>query len=271
MKALALAVLLAAPAAAQDARAAATEQAAIAQAAARGALIYAYDQAAWHGTDDMRAKVPDAASKVAGYLADGPADAPRLIFFDRQPTPHAYYVAQFRRGRLVSGRVLGPADDTALAPEALRRLRALAVATATMRQSGLRACGGGPFNSVVLPADAAGTVRVYFLTPQTDNDHLPFGGHYVVEVAADDTASAPRAFSRSCLSLPTHPPAGPNGATAVGVSVSHLLDPVPTEIHVFASLAMGKPVFVATLNPTPRLWSVAGTRITGPRSLPVAR
>ena len=33
---------------------------------------------------------------------------------------------------------------------------------------------------------------------------------------------------------------------AVGFVISHLLDPVPTEIHVFTAIASGKAVFVST-------------------------
>lgn len=268
MKALALALLLAAPAAAQPGeRVAATpaEQAAVALAAERGALIYAYDRAAWLGTDAMFRAVRDPANAVAGYIAEGPADAPRLIFFDRQRTPQAHFVAQLRDNRLVSGRLLRPDEDRTLSAEVMRRLQALATATAAMRTAGLRACGSGPFNTVVLPVDpASGTIRVYFLTPQPDNDHLPFGGHYAIDVAADGRAGPPRAFARSCLSMPIRPPQG----AAAALTISHVLDPTPTEIHAFSSLALGKPIFVLTTQPAPRVWTVAGGRIEGPRSLP---
>ena len=270
MKVLALALLLAA--AARDERAAVpvAEQAAVAMATTRGALIYAYDQAAWHGTDDMLAKVREPATKVAGYIADGPAASPRLIFYDRQSTPHAFYVAQFRDGRLQSGRVLGPDEDRALSPANLQRLKALAAANIAVRQAGVRPCGSSSFNTVVLPVDpVSGVVRVYYLTPQSDRAHLPFGGHYAVDVAPDGTAGTPHAFSRSCLEMLVQPPARANGATAVGVTITHLLDPVPTEIHVFSSLAIRLPIFVLTTTPTPRLWIVERGRVSGPRPVPV--
>jgi hypothetical protein len=42
--------------------------------------------------------------------------------------------------------------------------------------------------------------------------------------------------------------------------VSHLLDPLPTEIHVFMALSAKQPVFVAIGDP-PRLWLVTGQGI----------
>lgn len=59
----------------------------------------------------------------------------------------------------------------------------------------------------------------------------------------------------------------PGGAKQEAIVVSHLRDPVPTEIHVFTSLAIRLPVLVATTNPQPRLWPVQGDRIGAPRDL----
>lgn len=118
--AAALAALLgAAPAAAADKLGpiSAADQQAIGDASARGSLIYAYDQAAWHGTDEMLAKLPDAGSKVGGWIVDGPANAPELIFVDRnEAAPHAVFFVDFRDGRLISSRAAGSADAE-LSPE----------------------------------------------------------------------------------------------------------------------------------------------------------
>lgn len=270
MTLLPLALLIAAPiGAAQDERATVAtpaEQVAIAQAAARGALIHAYDQAAWHGTDDMLAKLPDAAGRVGGWVVVGNAEAPTAIFFDKAAT-EAVYLARFERGRLVEGKLLGAGDDRRLTPEALRLIAALKAARAAVAADRtLFTCGDKPFNTVVLPAEAAGgAVAVYFMTPQTSSAAIPFGGHYRVEVDAAGRAGAARAFSRACLPMATRPP---GGARAAGLVVSHLLDPFPTEIHVFSSLTLRRPVYVATMRPNARLWVVTGSRIEGPRPLP---
>ena len=90
LAALALAPL---PALAQTA----SEKAAADLALARGKLIYAYDQAAWHGTDAMLAKVKEPGALIGGWIVDGPASAPTLVFFDKDPAdPHAVYIAEFQ-------------------------------------------------------------------------------------------------------------------------------------------------------------------------------
>jgi hypothetical protein len=93
---------------------------------------------------------------------------------------------------------------------------------------------------------------VYFLTPQMKTGSWPLGGHYVVEIAADGTAKPPRPFTRSCLD--TGQPKEAKGK-AEALVVSHLLGPVPTEIHVFTSFTSGLPIFVGTRS-NGRLWRV---------------
>jgi hypothetical protein len=95
-----------------------TDEVQVQQALNRGTTIYEYDQAAWHGTDDMLAKLDDATkAKVGGWIVDGPASAPDLVFYDKDTAdPHAIYVAHFDWERLVSSRVLGPNEDRSLSP-----------------------------------------------------------------------------------------------------------------------------------------------------------
>ncbi|PNB46563.1 hypothetical protein C1X73_34510 [Pseudomonas sp. FW305-130] len=56
------------------------------------------------------------------------------------------------------------------------------------------------------------------------------------------------------------PPKLPPGATAEGFMTTHLLDPVPTEIHVFTSYNLHMPLFVGTAPKT--VWVVKGSSIT---------
>ena len=86
---------------------------------------------------------------------------------------------------------------------------------------------------------------------------IPFGGHHKVTLAADGTAKA-RPYTRSCLDMSVAPQAG---QTPVGLTVSHLLDPTPTEIHVFSSLAAGVPLFVATTSNS-LAWEIENGTIT---------
>jgi hypothetical protein len=237
-----LAVLGAGPAAAAP-KLGAADEAAVLQVFERGTLLYAYDQAAWHGTDDLVKKLPDYAQKVGGWIVDGPAEAPTLIFFDRDAAdPKALYVADFRGGTLASAKVLGPADDRALNAQRKRLIAARAAAVARFEKANMQRCSDQAFNTVVLPpAAAGGAILVYLLTPQKSLDSLPFGGHYRIEVGLDGKAGEPRRFTNSCLEMPL-PRAGDEKLEALGVS--HLLDPLPTEIHVFAMHVAKLPVMV---------------------------
>jgi hypothetical protein len=233
------------------------DAAAIRTAAARGTLIYAYDQAAWHGTDEMLAKVPDARTKVGGWIVDGPADAPEIVFFDKdKAAPHAVWLGAYRGGKLVSTRVAGPGEPE-LNPERKRLIAARAAAVEALQAKGFQRCGQGPMNTVVLPpTEAGGTTYVYVLTPQPDMNTIPFGGHYRIAVGPDGKAGEIRAFTNSCIAMPRKPP---GGHAPVGLFITHLLDPMPTEIHVFSSLVAGVPVYVGTSDR--RIWAVSGATI----------
>jgi hypothetical protein len=86
---------------------------------------------------------------------------------------------------------------------------------------------------------------------------LPLGGHYSVEVKPDGTTGTVRAFTKACAELPLSDEDGKGRPEALGIT--HLLDPTPTEIHVFSSLTGKIPIFVATSNG--RLWRVDGSKI----------
>ena len=240
-----------------QAQTATVERAAIEQALARGRLLYAYDQAAWHGTDDMMSKAADPGGTIGGYIVDGPAEAPTLIFFDRnRADPHAVYIAQFRDNKLVSSRLLGANDDRTLSPARKAMILARDTGIAEWKRIGGLYCGARSPNTVVLPPEwVGGPFLVYVLTPQPDTDSYPLGGHFRVEVEADGTPGGARPFAKSCLDVKT-----PAGANTVAIAVTHLLDPVLTEIHVFTALASHHPIAVGT--PNGKTWWVTGDTIT---------
>lgn len=249
MMAVTAALVLAVPAQAQTAE----ESALIQRASTRGATIYAYDQAAWHGTDDLLRKMKDAGNRVGGWIVDGPAASPTLIFFDRNAeNPSAVYIAEFRGNKLVSSRVLGEGDDRSISPERKRMIAAREAAlTAWQADPASFACSKKPPNTVVLPPERpGGSLLVYILTPQTEMNAIPFGGHFLVEVDANGKAGKPRSFTKSCLTLPLPR----KGEKAAAVGVSHLLDAVPTEIHVFSSYAARMPVVVMVESPKRNFW-----------------
>lgn len=251
-------LMLATPAFAQSAPAPDINDADAAQiqlALDRGTLLYWYDQAAWHGTDDMLTKLDDSAkATIGGWIVDGPAGSPDLIFYDKDAAdPHAVYVAHFEVDKLVSSHVLGPNDDRSLSPTRKRMIAALASARAALAAANVNMCADKPFNTVVLPPEhEGGPTLVYFLTPQTENGVLPFGGHYRFEISVDGKAGPVHAFTRACMSVPTQNAKG--GEKTVALMVTQLIGNVPTEIHVFSMMAANQPIFVGT--PDNRMWAV---------------
>ncbi|MEO1044111.1 MAG: hypothetical protein AAFX04_01585 [Pseudomonadota bacterium] len=108
----------------------------------------------------------------------------------------------------------------------------------------LERCVGAPFNMVAF-ADEAKPERdlVYILVPQTENGVYPLGRHYRLMVE-DGKVIDQRSFTKGCISLPVKP--DNEGNRPAALTISHLLDPVPTEVQVFSVLAMRVPLYVIT-------------------------
>ena len=123
---------------------------------------------------------------------------------------------------------------------------------------------GAKLNTVLLPPErAGGPTLLYVLTPIARPEVFPFGGHYRMEVAADGTVSGIRTFTNSCLEVPK--PSAAQAKSGALMFVTHLLDPVPTEIHVFTALEAHAPLFVGTGGK--RMWSISdqGIKAEAPR------
>lgn len=255
---LALALVLAPAAQAQTLNA--DEAAALKVALERGRLLYAYDQAAWHGTDDMLAKIKDPRDKIGGWIVDGKPGATELVFYDRDAAdPHAVYVARFDGSKLLSSHVLGPDEDRSLSPLRKRMIAAVRTASDALVGAKVQQCAAGQrFNTVTLPPTTEnGSISVYYLTPQHDLETVPFGGHYRIDVSADGKAGPVRAFTKSCIAIPINADKAKDSKSAM-LTITHLLDPTPTEIHVFSSLVAHLPVMVVTGGN--RAWAVDGDR-----------
>src|SRR3990167_3900743 len=135
--------------------------------------------------------------------------------------------------------------EPVLSDIALKMMLALHAAWREMAShSDWKPCANARFNTIVLPTEADGSVPVYFLTPQTETALFPFGGHFEVDVASDGTISNTRAFTHGCIALQA--PSQDSGSKPAALVITHLLDPIPTEIHVFEQLYTGVPVFVMT-------------------------
>jgi hypothetical protein len=233
----------------------AEQRSALIAAVERGRLLFELARAGQVSTRDMLARVDDpAAAGVAGWIAlPGEGGTTVTYYADGADGPVAVYRARVDGTRIANPEVFAAGARPALGA-AERRMAAARAAVATLDR---QPCGPD-FNVIVIPPAAADApIDVYKLSPQTQRDRYPLGGHFRATVAADGSVGAVRGFTNRCLDLES-------GVELVGqpqrpIGVTHLLDPLPTEIHVFLSLWMNRPLVVATGEHS--LWTVAQGRI----------
>ncbi|HEY0412049.1 MAG TPA: hypothetical protein VGD66_02770 [Allosphingosinicella sp.] len=236
-----------------------TEEAAVKRVIERGERLFEVDRAAWITTDDMIEKLGgDAGAPIKGWVVEPDATTVHAYvvtyFADGPSGPVAWYVGHMRNNKLVSGELLPASSRPALSAAQIRIARAVEAARA---QSGYRPCTAARFNIDAIAPDAPdGPVDVYLLTAMVENGEYPFGGHFLLRVASDGKTVSSRKFTNTCLNI--REPVGANGEKPVALGVTHILDPVPTEIHVFLSIWTGKPIFVRTQK---RAWLVDGPKI----------
>lgn len=225
---------------------AATQESPTQQATSRGNMMYAYDRAAWVTSDDLIARLPRARDgEVGGWIVTALPNALHVDYFGKDAAADRVVYAADVIGESVTRAIVYPAEaEPELKQPALQMARALRAAWIEIgRHDEWQPCAPARFNTIVLPPESDGTVRVYFLTPEIEAGKVPFGGHFEVDIAADGKTAGTRAFTRGCITLGKQP--NEKGAPAV-VFVTHLLDPQPTEIHVFEQYYIGVPVVVVT-------------------------
>lgn len=213
------------------------DQAAAVLAITRGRLLHDYDQAAWHTTDTMLEDIDPRESGVRGWVVTPQGDDLLVTYWKPDGGGYAGVYSALWTGTDVTARTVLEGDATRLSDEQLRLIQA----RQAVDPKGLAGCSTHPFNTVVLP-DADGTILVYFLTPQTSLSSVPMGGHYRFTVK-DGKVVDQRKFTNSCIELDLK---GSGNGKPAALVISHLLDPVPTEIHVFSVYAAGIPIYVQT-------------------------
>jgi hypothetical protein len=219
----------------------------MAKAAERGLQIYHYDQAAWHTTDTMLEDVKrEDMDGVKGWVVTPDPKGWRATYYKRNANgPYGVYSAVWSGRAVVDRKLLANAADALLSPQQQALIKARDAAAEAAIAGKLILCADRPFNTVTLPgATAADPISVYLLTPQTVDSIFPMGGHHLLQFI-DNKEITRRSFSTSCINTSG---AGdlPKGAKPVALYVTHLLDPVPTEIHVFTALTAKMQVYVGT-------------------------
>lgn len=246
----------------------AAEQEQLRRIAERGHLLFRIDNAARLTTRDLLPRLQNARSPdIAGWIAERDADGIVITYYADAPGgPVAVYRARVA-GTQISGQELFAADAR---PPLSAEQRRLAAARAAAGRLDRERCGTAPFNVFVIPPESAdGPVEVYKLSPLSQRARFPTGGHYLATIAPDGSIASSRAFANRCLDLQV-PAVAAAGARPRPLSLVHILDPLPTEIHVFLSYLTGRPIVVATGEPE-RVWIVERGRIglipppSGPR------
>lgn len=232
----------------------AQEEAALRQAEAAGLRMNRHDKAAWVATDELgKIKTFRKDQRVAGWITEERDDQIVVTFIgaDDGTAPQALYRATVS----ATGKAVGKPLALDI-PEPLTEFETnAAAARAAAMSSSFAACAQN-YNSIVLPgADGPkGTWTVYLLPGTTDSKVVPIGGSYRLEVdGTSHKVLSMRGFTHTCIKLADDP-------RAVALMITHLLDPVPTEIHVFWSLSLGKDLFVGTA-PNGTTWLVHGASI----------
>lgn len=223
-----------------------------AQAIQDGVALFVLDRAAWVASDALQALVaPARINQIRGWITDVDGDDVRVTFIGRPEGKPAEALYRFTVNSV--GKVIGKADifEPPQALSADQAAQAAAVHLAT--EASYTRCAER-YNSVALARPAAGLPMwsVYMLPAMTDSDVIPVGGSHRFEIDASGTSIlSQRAFTRSCIDLR-------RGSNVEALMITHLLDPTPTELHVFVSLMARKPLYVTAGSD---LWKVEGPSI----------
>lgn len=211
-----------------------------------GRAMYLSDRAAAVATDaalELDAFRKD--SRIRGWVTQAHDDTVTVTFIDAKPSA-LYRATVSNAGKLV-GKVEAYATPQPLSPFEAGAAAARAVALGAKFQP----CSERYNTVVLLLGDlSAGKWLVYLLPATKQSGLIPIGGTYRVTVD-HGTIAAQRPFTKSCIALEDDP-------RAVGLMISHLLDPTPTEVHVFWSLWAHKDLYVSTERAT---WAIHDGRI----------
>jgi hypothetical protein len=250
-----LAVQAAAPAHAQDKDADAPQpipaelQPAATQAEFLGRQLYLHDRAAWLATDAMLAdkRMRKLQKSIGGWITEPTALGIRVIFIDRDAAPRRLYEIDVDESeRLSEPTVESP---TPLTAEHLAQLRARNLATSQSFMQCAR-----KYNTVVLPSSSG--MRVYLMPGFAQHGVYPLGGYHLYEIDGDgEKILSSRKFSNGCIEHQDSPKGLPKGAKPSFGMFTHLLDPQPTEVHVFVSLHAKVPLMIMTTD-NKMMWSV---------------
>lgn len=237
------------------------------EAESRGAEIYAYDQAAWHSADRLRLDMEKRGwglekvrqEGLSGYIVEPVEDGRLLTSYYGIKGDKPFAVARYwtRGGEIEKGGFLTDREDAEMSPLAQllvqRRQQAMQLPT---EQKVFRCTKGNP-NVVVLPPRSDGSIAVYIMSSPVERGVYPAGGHYLYLFGSNGKLLSSRAFSNGCVNIGSSDPS----RRPESVVLSHVLDPQPTEIHVFLNYVMQMPLVIVTVG-SHDVWGISKGKVT---------
>lgn len=233
-------------------------QPAVTRAEFLGRQLHLHDRAAWLATDAMLAnpRMRTLRDRIRGWLTEPSAHGIRVIFIDDGAEPRRLFQIDVDESeRLTEPTIEAPEP---LGPDLLAQLRARKLVLA---QSFMRCAR--EYNAVILPSTDG--LRVYLMPAFARRNVYPLGGYHLFETdAAGTKILSSRKFTNGCIELDETAKDAPprkDGFKAMGTMMfTHLLDPQPSEVHVFVSLYASQPFMLATTE-NEMLWEVGRGRI----------
>jgi len=217
----------------------------------RGLQMYLHDHASAVVSDAVQPMLTaDMRKHMNGYITEERGGAIVVSFVGTGDDGHRY--AWFRAAVGPDGQLMGNVSRYDQPQKLSDYEEKAAAALRTATASKFAPCTPN-YNTVVLPKEDGW--QVYLLPGVKEKGMIPLGGAYRVDTDASGlTLLAQRGFTKTCVNLPV-----PDNAAAL--TITHLLDPDPTETHVFWQLWSRKPFFVVTV-PNRSVWSIDKGHIT---------
>ena len=230
-------------------------RAAVADAEATGRLLYRHDRAAWLATDALFAnpRMHSLKDRLAGWVTEPVPAGIRVIFYSRDDIPARLFEIDMDQDERLSEPMFESPEPLSATHLAHIKARDLAIAQDYM------SCAR-KYNSVVLSSDDG--IRVYVMPGFVEHGVYPLGGYHRFDIdATGETLLSSRSYTKGCMDHRDTRDGLPAGASPAMGMFTHLLDPQPTEIHVFVSLHARLPMMIVTTR-NQRMWKVAKGEIS---------
>lgn len=175
-----------------------------------------------------------------------------MIFIGDGDAPRRLYEIDVDEAERLSEPTLE--SPTPLTAEHLAQLRARNLA---MSQSFMQCAR--KYNTVVLPSSSG--MRVYLMPGFAEHGVYPLGGYHLYEIdGTGEKILSSRKFSNGCIEHQDSSKGLPKGAKPSFGMFTHLLDPQPTEVHVFVSLHAKVPLMIMTID-NKMMWPVKSGKV----------